>query len=284
MSGQRDDHILIWMRDSGEAARLTTGFEREGVRSTWAAALPEAIAAVERAYPAAIAATLHDSVPPSLMDVETLLAYLKMGNASVALPPIPIWARAHPTPALLSRIEELELPIQIVPVEQGMSALRQEIVQYLQALPPARPSATGPARVLYMGTDARVGRVISRYLRAAGMPTTDVRGALDVLEALESARYQALVADFSGEPAGRALMRALSDYYQDLPVLAIAETGDWLASLPPHRLPRNLITVLAKPVSARLLELCLGRLLRVPVERPLTGGLEANGPRDAAGL
>ncbi len=284
MTGQRDDHILIWMRDSGQAARLMTGFERDGVRSTWAAALPEAIATVERAYPAAIASTLHDSVPPSLMDIETLLAYLKMGNASVALPPIPIWARAHPTPALLSRIEELELPVQIVPVEQGMSALRQEIVRYLKALPAAAESPRGPARVLYMGTDARVGRVISRYLRAVGMPTTDVRGALDVLEALENARYQALVADFAGEPAGRALMRALSDYYRELPVLAITETGDWLASLPPHRLPKNLITVLTKPVSARLLELCLGRLLRVPVERPRPDGLDIEGPQNAAGL
>ncbi len=268
MPRQRDHHILIWMRDRDQAARLMTEFEREGFRSIWAAALPEAVSIVERGYPAAIACTLTENAPPSLMDIETLLAYLKIGNAAVALPPIPIWSCSRPTPALLSRIEELQLPIQLVPLEQGPGAMRHEIVAYLRSLQPGGELATAPSghpcRVLYMGTDASLGRVISRYLKAAGLPIRTVHGALDVLELLEAETYHALVVDFSGEPAGRALLRAFGDYHQNIPVMAISDADDWLAALPPHRLPRNLTAVLTKPLSVRTLELCLARLLRVP--------------------
>ena len=87
----REDHILVWMRDGRLAARLRTGLEAQGLASTWAASLPEAIASVDPCFPLAVAGTL-EGLAPSLMDIETLLAYLSLGHQSVSLPSIPIWA------------------------------------------------------------------------------------------------------------------------------------------------------------------------------------------------
>ncbi len=262
---QRDEHILIWMRDGDLARRLLTDFERHQLRATWSASLPEVISFVERVYPAAIASTLNDVASPSLMDIETLLTFLKMGNEALALPPIPIWSVAVPTAALLSRIGELDLPIQVVPPEQGASGVRRDIMGYLErSRPPGQPLAVTQS-VLYVGTDPQVGQILMRYLRAVGISCRAVRGALEALEALESELFKAVVADFDGEPAGRALLRALTEHHSELPVLAIAQPGDWLSTIPPHRLPPNLTGVLPKPVRLQTLEMCLSRLLRIPM-------------------
>lgn len=262
---QRDEHILIWMRNGDLARRLLTDFERHQLRATWSASLPEVISFVERVYPAAIACTLDDVASPSLMDIETLLTFLKMGNETVALPPIPIWGVAVPTTALLSRIGELNLPIQVVPLEQGAGGVRRDIVGYLERNRPPGQSLAVAQSVLYVGTDARVGQILTRYLRAVGISCRAVRGALEALEALETDLFKAVVADFDGEPAGRALLRALTEHHGDLPILAIAQSGDWLSNIPPHRLPPSLTAVLPKPVRLQTLEVCLSRLLRIPM-------------------
>ena len=89
----RKGHVLIWMRDAMLAERLRVALAYLEYESTWAVALPEAIAVLDRSFPRAVVCTLRGQTP-SLMDLETLFAYQVLGHRFITLPQVPIWATA----------------------------------------------------------------------------------------------------------------------------------------------------------------------------------------------
>jgi CheY-like chemotaxis protein len=263
MARLRANHVLVWMRDGDLAARVRTELESLNLPSTWAASLPEAIGAVDEGFPRVVACTLGEEAP-SLMDLETLLAYLSMGHGSVLLPPIPIWAMTPRAAEHAGTIQELNLPIRLVPLESGVEGLLAEIVHYLRAqgsLVDASPEQA--FAVLFLGPDPSAGFYLSRFLGTRGIPTIPCETPRAALRLLAPGAFEALVVDLPHEAGALDFLREVEQRAPGLPVVALVEPAGWIGRLAPPALPPTLSTTLAKPVRAERLEACLRRLLRI---------------------
>ena len=239
--------------------------------------LPEAIAALDRCFPCAVACTL-DGEAPSLIDLETLQVYLTIGHGSVSLPPIPIWALTARPAYHAKRIGALELPVRLVPRDAGAEALAAEIVHHLGA--PARERQIAESenpQVLYLDPDARVGYYLSRYLGSCGIATRSVETRPAAQEALGRVPFRVLVADLLHEGPGMKLLRRIDAHHPLLSVVALGQPGGWLAQLSPREMPRCVTCMLPQPVRAESLVTCLRRLLRLPARRrpPIPSGSTA---------
>ncbi len=273
MLSGREDHVLVWIRDRDRAACLCRAFHQSGLAADWAASLPEAIAHLDRFFPRAVACTLEDNAP-SLIDLETLLAYLAIGHGSVSLPPIPIWALSPDPASHAPHIENLGIPVHLSPTEVGLEGLAAEVVHWLarEAWTPILLAA-GPVQVLYLTADARVGFYLSRYLTSRGLPTAAVDTPAQAIELLAQQPFGALVADLRDEFTGRQFLTDAALRWPSLPVVVHGAGDGWLARVAPADLPRNLVGVLAHPVKAQAVEVTLRRLLRIPPTRRLGRGL-----------
>lgn len=262
-----EEHVLVWIRDRDRAACLCRAFHRDGLAADWAASLPEAIALLDRVFPRAVACTLQDD-SPSLIDLETLLAYQAIGHGSVSLPPIPIWALSPDPASHAPHIENLEIPVYLSPAEVGLEGLAAEVVSCLarEAWSPMMQAAE-PVQVLYLSADARVGFYQSRYLTSRGLPTLAVDTPAKALDLLAEQPFGAMVADLPDEFAGRQLLSDAAARWPSMPIVVHGASEGWLSQLPPSDLPRNLVGVLAHPVKAQAVEATLRRLLRIPPTR-----------------
>lgn len=277
MSVGDSDYILVWMRDRSQATELCEAFERSGLNALWAASLPEAINTLDRCFPRAVACSL-DCDAPALIDLETLLTYLTIGHDSVSLPPIPIWA-ATARPALYStRIDALQLPIQLVAADMGPEGLAAEVVHQLQSQGwLRRPVADDTLSVLYMSPDPRVGFYLSRYLGARNIPTLSLQTIDEAFVVLEGGAFRVLVADLPEEESGRVFLKRVKWRWSELPLVLLGDERGWLTRLTPRELPAKLFCMLPKPVRAETLETCLRRLLRIPTAPTdhLAAGMDA---------
>lgn len=263
MTSGGEDHVLIWMRDRERAERLAMAFERCGLGPIWAASLPEAVGDLDSHFPRAVACTLEKD-SPSLMDLETLLAYLTIGHDSVSLPPVPIWALTSRIAHYAGRIRKLDLPIRLVPVESGIEGLAAEVVHHLRRLGRGQEALNGnPPLVLYLGPDPRVGFYLSRYLESRDIPTLTLEIPREALTVVKTRRLRVLVADLPGERDGVAFLREVAEQSPEMPVVVLGKAEGWLTRLSPRDLPRNLACMLLKPLKAETLEACLRRLLRI---------------------
>ncbi len=257
------DAVLVWVRDRDHAAQLCRSFDRSGLASAWAASLPEAIAQLDRLFPRAVACTLERE-SPSLIDLETLLAYLTIGHGTISLPPIPIWALTSHPRQYAPHIERLDIPVHLVPAEMGYEGLAAEVVHALSGR--ARyPDLlrTGESHVLYASSDVRVGFYLSRYLTSRGMPTVAIGSTLEAMTLLENQSFHALVAEVLDEVPGRRFLNTMARRKDHLPMLIHGHADGWLARMAPGDLPRNVVGVLSHPVKAQAVESSLRRLLRV---------------------
>jgi DNA-binding response OmpR family regulator len=260
----RPDHVLVWMRDSSLADRLRRGLERNGFATTWAAALPEAVAAIDREFPCAIACTLVGRTP-SLMDLETAHAYLALGHRFVSLPPVPVWALTPHAARYASELEVLGLPVHLVPHETGAEGLLGEVLSGLRPGGAAPAVAPAPAPVLLLLGSAGEAAFLSRYLRARHMDPRVPSGPEEALAWLESSTFGALVAEDLGDDAERGAFWARAEALPSLPPILLVASGQaWLRSAAPAALPRGIACTLRKPIRAHILEACLRRLLRIP--------------------
>ncbi|MCK4304256.1 MAG: hypothetical protein KAY24_08445 [Candidatus Eisenbacteria sp.] len=263
MNLHRANHILVWMRDGDLAAQLREGLENQGLPSTWAASLPEAIAAVDRCFPGEVACTLGAEAP-SLMDLETLLTYLSIGHSNVSLPPIPIWAITEQPSQYAARIQDLDLPVRLLPLESGSEGLLAEIVHHLvsQGLLALRPQEE-LCSVLFVGPAPRAGFYLSRYLGARGIPMQPCETLDTALQVLEQGQFEVIVADLTSEQEALAFLGELRRNAPSLPIVVLAEPDGWLTRISPVDIPTSVSCALAKPVRAETLEVCLRRLLRI---------------------
>ncbi len=257
-----DEQVLVWMQHRDPALQLCDAFERGGLVPVWAASLPEAIAVIDRSFPRAVACSLDENAP-SLIDLETLLTYLTIGHGAVSLPTVPIWGLTATPTTHGPRIEELELPINMVPMESGLEGLAAEVVHYLKHHCWQQvASEVENHAVVYLGPEPRVGFYLSRYLGARGLTTLFIGGADRLLQVLEDVGFQAVVLDVPQAGEGQALLAEIGRRWPALPIVALGEPSGWLAQLSPAALPSGLVCMLPKPVKAETLEACLRRLLR----------------------
>lgn len=258
------------MRDSSLADRLCRGLERQGFGTTWAASLPEAIAAIDREFPCAVACTLRGRTP-SLMDLETISTYLTLGHGFVSLPQVPIWAYT-PDPSRYAReTEVLGMPVRLIPFDAGLEGLVQDMLGALRpspaiALPaPARPACAEPLPVLLVLPNAGEASFLARYLRTRHIGVRVAAGLEDAVGWLGRCPFGAIVAEDSGDdPRGRTLWAAVAQATPAPPVILIASGHGWLRRASPEGLPRGIACTLRKPIRAQILEACLRRLLRIP--------------------
>ena len=265
----RPDHILVWMRDSSLGGRVCRGLERRGFATTWAASLPEAIAAIDRDFPCAVACTLRGRTPP-LIDLETVYAYLTLGHGFVSLPPVPIWALTSDPARYATDTEVLGMPVRLVPYDAGVEGLVGDIVGALRPGPGPRSAATRPEScaeplpVLLLLSQVGEATFLARYLGARHM---GARVATEVEEAiawLDRCPFGAVVAeDAGGEPRRRVLWEKVASLASPPPIVLIASGHEWLRRASPLALPRGVACTLRKPIRAQILEACLRRLLRV---------------------
>jgi len=266
----RPDHILVWMRDSDLADRLRHGLERHGFATTWAAALPEAIAAIDRDFPCAIACTLRGRTP-SLMDLETIHAYQTLGHRSISLAPVPVWALAPDPSRHASEIEVLGMPVRLLPYDLGAEGLLREM---LRCLRPEEESVVDPLAtiapsfepqpVLLLLSHAGEAAYLARYLRARRIDARVAGGPEEAWDSLTRTAFGVLVGEEgAADPRWRGFWTRIRSERADLPIVLIASGEAWLSQVSPLSLPRGLACTLRKPVRAQILEACLRRLLRV---------------------
>jgi len=264
-------HVLIWMRDGALAARLRAELARARYASAWVASLPEAIAAFDLHFPCAVACTLQGRTP-SLMDLETLLAYQSIGHPGLALPPAPVWALASRPEAYAREIEALDLPVRLLPADRGAQACVAEICRTL------RPSAWGPGSppggeedVLLALRDAREARLLERYLASAGIGARAAATPRETLRRLRERPARVLVSEaFDERRDGQSYWREIEEGWAGLPVLFIAASAERLGRLSPLALPRGTAGALCRPIPAAGLTAALRRLLRI-AEREAAG-------------
>lgn len=257
------------MRDSSLADRLRRGLERCGFATTWAASLPEAIAAIDRDFPCAVACTLRGRTP-SLMDLETVSAYLTLGHRFVALPQVPIWAYTPDPSRYVHETEVLGLPVRLMPYDAGLEGLIQDMLGVLRpaAAEPVsvRPPCAEPLPVLLVLPNAGEASFLARYLRTRHIGVRVAAGLEDAMGWLGRCPFGAVVAEDGGEdPGHRALWKAAEQATPAPPIVLIASGHGWLRRAAPDALPRGIACTLRKPIRAQLLEACLRRLLRIPV-------------------
>jgi hypothetical protein len=252
------------MRDAALAERLRLVFARHHYATTWAAALPEAIAAMDRHFPDAVACTLRGHTP-SLMDLETILAYEVLGHPWVSMPQTPIWALTLDPGIYPSRIETLQLPIRLAPVGLGLEAFVEEIVRSISSSASFRRTALDDSRPVLLALE-RVdeGQHLVRYLRAHGISARSAAGPRETLRALRSQPVSVLVSEaFDGRRDGGSYWREVEERWGRLPVLFVASSRERLARLSPLAFPRGTAGALSRPIAAGNLTASLRRLLRV---------------------
>ncbi|MCK4411958.1 MAG: hypothetical protein KAY32_00305 [Candidatus Eisenbacteria sp.] len=274
----REGHILVWMRDAILADRVRSTFGEARYRTTWAAALPEAIAAVDREFPSAVACTLLGKTP-SLMDLETLLAYRALGRHFASLPPLPIWALTEHAAELAREIDLLDLPVRLVPLASGAEELVRQVCAALRGerceqCERRTDHELDSREVLLLLEKPEQARFLARYLAARGIRARVVRGPDEALGRLRRRGAGILVCgDFTlRQGAGSALWGWLERQGHRLPVLLVASDGEWLTHVSPLALPQGIVNVLAQPIQVGALEAALRRLLR------LSTGPGAGGP------
>lgn len=259
-----EGRILVWMRDHRMARRFRAAFAGRGAGTVWAASLPEAIAAVDRDFPAAVACTLSGH-SPSLIDLETLVAYQVLGHRFVALSALPVWALTSDAPAHAREIASLDLPVRLVPAELGVAALVDSMAGFLAASRSVRRREGRGDEVLLLSERADEGRYLARYLVARGVAARAAEDPADALALLRRGGCPIVVSeDFSLRcEEGSALWGWLSGVGEGVRVILISTEVEWLKRVSPLALPRNVVCILERPVRAQALEATLRRLLRI---------------------
>ncbi|MFH1144496.1 MAG: hypothetical protein V1774_08140 [Candidatus Eisenbacteria bacterium] len=260
--------VLVWMRDHRLARQLCAAFERRGVEAVWAAALPEAIAALDREFPAAIACTLTGT-SPSLIDLETVVAYQALGHAAVSLSPPPVWALTDDARRYASEIGDLGLAVQLIPREIGREEVVARVMDHVQgAGRPAIPGE-GPVPVILFERPAEAA-FLARHLCARGVWARSAETPVIALAALAQRSPALLVCeDYTlRRGAGTELWGWLAGPGRDTRVILIGTDAEWLTHVSPLGLPHNVVCMLSKPIQARALEATLRRLLRIAAQEP----------------
>ncbi len=255
--------ILVWTSDFRTARRLTRALGERGLRSVWAASLPEAIASVDREFPRAVACTLTGH-GPSLIDLETLAAYQLLGHSFVALSPPPFWALTDRPAKYAPQIESLGLDIELVSAPSGATVLAERMAASFGEERLLPVSARDEGALILMEKRAEAS-YLARYFGARGL---QARAAEGEREALESIRFRPpgmlVCEDFTlRTDEGSALWGWIENRGQPLPVVLVTGDREWIAHASPHAIPRSVISILGRPVSARALEAVMRRLLRV---------------------
>lgn len=256
------------MRDGSLAERLGRTLFRSGCASTWVASLPEAIGALDRHFSLAVACTLHGRTP-SLMDLETLLAYQAIGHPGLTLPPTPVWALTPLPAAYAEEIEALDLPVHLCPSELGSEGLVAQMLPLLRRRGSAVPSlweagaAPGAIDALLALEGAEEADLLSRYLASRGIRARAVSKPRDAVRVLRRQPVRVLVSEaFDGRRDGQSYWREVEERWQGMPVLFIGTDGERLGRLSPLALPRGTAGALCRPIPAGVLASTLRRLLR----------------------
>jgi ActR/RegA family two-component response regulator len=250
------------MREFRMAQRICRAFQQEGARAVWAASLPEAIAAMDRDFPVAVACTLLGH-GPSLIDLETLVAYQVLGHPFVTLPPLPIWALTPDAGAYAREIEVLDLPVHLVPLELGPGEVLGRMSPILhEAQAACLTSRAG--EVLLLMERPEEGRYLARYFSARGLEMHVAQDPPEVLARLQQRTPAVLVCeDFTlRQEAGSALWGWLARAGRTPPIILITSDPEWLTHVSLRAIPRNVISILTRPIQARALGAALRRLLR----------------------
>jgi DNA-binding response OmpR family regulator len=262
---QSRGHILVWTLNTTLAGRMRQAFEQLGFETTWAAALHEAIAALDRHFPLAIACTLEGEIP-SLMDLETLMAYESMGHKFISLPPTPVWALTRADGEYADKVRCLGLPVHLFSPDEGPVALAEEVAQAL-LLPGrnARP-LRGEDRfdVLLVDPDDEEGICFVRYLQSRGIRCLHVTGPEIARETLGKMQFGVVVTEIFEPRGARApFLDELAAAACESTVVVVTSANEWLQRVSVASLPRNVACAMGKPVSGQALEVCLRRLLRI---------------------
>lgn len=253
-------HILIWVRSPALASRTQALLADAGFATCWAASLPEAIAALDRCYPAAVVCTLNGCTP-SLIDLETLFAYQALGHPGLIYPPTPAWALCAQPSDYAAQIEALDLPVSLVPASRGPQGVVDELVQAVALI--ATP--LGTSRRIQIGF-ARYdeARRLARYLASRGYACRASGGPTETWHQLRQWPCDVLISDiFSSWRSGGSFWREVEENRSRLPVLLVGRDGAELSGLSPLALPRNLAGAFARPLPIATLEATLRRLLRL---------------------
>lgn len=262
----RDGHILVWMRDAALADRLCRAVAHHGLTTTWAAALPEAIGSLDRHFPRAVVCTLRGKTP-SLIDLETLLAYQVLGHSFICLPQVPIWALTPDPERYAGKVADLGIPIHLVPDSAGSEDLLEGMATAgLLEAPRRRPAGEAEGSdLLLVLPHLEEGRYLSRYLERHGFAVTLATDPWEALGLLRRRSFRVLVSgDFAGRRDGGSYWHEIEARWGCLPVLLLAGDEAWQAQVAPQELPRGIAGMLPRPVPAAALEACLRRLLRRP--------------------
>ena len=259
----RQGSILVWMREFRMAQRICRAFQQDGAPAVWAASLPEAIAAVDRDFPVAVACTLLGH-SPSLIDLETLVAYQVLGHPFVTLPPLPVWALTADAGAYAREIEALGLPVHLIPLELGPGEVLGRMGPMLHEAQVGDLTSNRAGEVLLLMERPEEGGYLARYFSARGL---DVRVAQDPPEALARLQRRTpavlVCEDFTlRQEAGSALWGWLDRAGRTPPIILITSDPEWLTHVSLRAIPRNVITILTRPIQARALGAALRRLLR----------------------
>ncbi|MBD3237143.1 MAG: hypothetical protein GF330_10590 [Candidatus Eisenbacteria bacterium] len=268
------DPILVWTRELSTAEEFRRALADSGFVTRWAAALHEAIAAVSDDFPRAVVCTLDDEIP-SLMDLETLLTYLSMGDESLSLPPIPIWSLSRWPERHAPAIARLGLPVRLLPSAVGSGVLARDVARALgaEAAPDRAPArdATTIDVLLVAPNDAQASR-FAGYLRSRGLRARSLADPGEALELLARQSVGAVVTElFATRRALLPFLEQIARVAPTSPVIVITADARWLAARPGRDLLPNVVCTLPKPVKATALEACLRRLLRIPAPAPRVG-------------
>ncbi len=273
-------HILVWMHDAALARRVRQMLKARGFATTWAAALPDAIAAVDRDFPVAVACTLQGRTP-SFIDLETLHAYQALGHRVLALSPTPIWALAVNPAIHAPEIDALRMPVHLLPFDLGPEALIDEMMRSLCAGGPAAAARRGSGpeglvrheipEALLVLENAAEAAYLARYLLTRGLPARAAQNAAEAQARLCDAPVGVLVLEDGATTAWRAL--ALQCHGR--PILLVASDSARMARISPLAMPHAVAGTLSKPIRAQLLEACLRRLLRISPPQVAATGIPA---------
>ncbi len=260
----REIYILTWALDRNFAERIDSLLAGTGIVPVWAAGLPDAISVLDKLFPVGVLCDL-DAPAPTLMDLETLLAYESLGHQFVRLPTIPIWALSGRGKEFSERLSELGLPITLIDRKGGVEGLVQGM---LAGLPLPSGGGLTLEEPVVVADSKDSGVFLSRYLVSRAIDSTLVVSPGGVLDRLASDGASAFVIGFASLKDSVALAEDLCAQAPRTPVILLVPSDAPRDALPAE-LPANVVCVVERPVKAHLIEACLRRLLRLPAPEPI---------------